>query len=92
MNYTYFLIILQMFKTTRNILIANMAVSDLLLCLFTMPLTMLDLIHNYWPLGENQVYCTEHSLHRINRLTGSCSISLFHYRLSFFIHAEVAVN
>ena len=44
-----------MLKTTRNILIANMAMSDLLLCLFTMPLTMLDLIHNYWPLGKDQV-------------------------------------
>ena len=44
-----------MLKTTRNILIANMAMSDLLLCLFTMPLTMLDLIHNYWPLGADQV-------------------------------------
>ena len=47
-----------MFKTTRNILIANMALSDLLLCMFTMPLTMLDLIHNYWPLGEEQVLLT----------------------------------
>ena len=45
----------QMLKTTRNILIANMAMSDLLLCLFTMPLTMLDLIHNYRPLGADQV-------------------------------------
>jgi hypothetical protein len=45
---------MQLFKTTRNILIANMAISDLFLCLFTMPLTMLDLIHNYWPLEEIQ--------------------------------------
>ena len=47
-----------MFKTTRNILIATMALSDLLICLFTMPLTMLDLIHNYWSLGEEQVLAT----------------------------------
>ena len=44
-----------MLKTTRNILIANMALSNIFLCLFTMPLTMLDLIHNYWPLGSGQV-------------------------------------
>ena len=48
-------LICQLFKTTRNILIANMALSDILLCVFTMPLTMLDLIHNYWPLGSGQV-------------------------------------
>ena len=45
----------QMLKTTRNILIANLALSNIFLCLFTMPLTMLDLIHNYWPLGSGQV-------------------------------------
>ena len=44
-----------MLKTTRNILIANLALSNIFLCLFTMPLTMLDLIHNYWPLGYGQV-------------------------------------
>ena len=44
-----------MLKTTRNILIANLALSNIFLCLFTMPLTMLDLIHNYWPLGSGQV-------------------------------------
>jgi hypothetical protein len=44
-----------MLKTTRNILIANLALSNILLCLFTMPLTLLDLIHNYWPLGSGQV-------------------------------------
>ena len=50
-----------MLKTTRNILIANLALSNIFLCLFTMPLTMLDLIHNYWPLGEEQVLATAKS-------------------------------
>ena len=44
----------KLLKTTRNILIANIAVADILLCLFTMPLSMLDMVHNYWPLGSGQ--------------------------------------
>ena len=36
-------------------MIANIAVSDILLCVFTMPLSLLDMIHNYWPLGSGQV-------------------------------------
>ena len=47
--------------TTRNILIANLSISNILLCLFTMPLTMLDLIHTFWPMDSSQViiiqYC-----------------------------------
>ena len=46
---------MQLLKTPRNILIANIAVSDILLCVFTMPLSLLDMIHNYWPLGSGQV-------------------------------------
>ena len=30
--------------TTRNIFIANLAISDILLCSFTMPLTLVDLL------------------------------------------------
>ena len=45
----------QLLRTPRNILIANIAVSDILLCVFTMPLSLLDMIHNYWPLGSGQV-------------------------------------
>ena len=45
----------QLLKTPRNILIANIALSDILLCVFTMPLSLLDMIHNYWPLGSGQV-------------------------------------
>jgi hypothetical protein len=41
--------------TTRNIFIANLAVSDIFLCAFTMPLTLVDLITKYWTLGPDQV-------------------------------------
>ena len=41
--------------TTRNIFIANLALSDIFLCAFTMPLTLVDLITKFWTLGENQV-------------------------------------
>ena len=43
----------QVMLTTRNVFIANLAVSDLLLCTFTMPLTLLDLLTKYWPLGPD---------------------------------------
>ena len=45
----------QMLKTSRNIVIALMAGSGLLLCMLTMPLTLLDLIHDWWPIGSSQV-------------------------------------
>ena len=41
--------------TTRNVFIANLAISDILLCAFTMPFTLVDVISNYWALGFNQV-------------------------------------
>ena len=39
--------------TSQNVFIANLALSDLLLCTLTMPLTLLDLLTKYWPLGPN---------------------------------------
>ena len=44
-----------MLLTPRNIFIANLALSNLLLCVFTMPLTLADLLTKYWPLGEDMV-------------------------------------
>ena len=41
--------------TTRNIFIANMAVSDILLCSFTMPFTLMDILTKYWTFGQNMV-------------------------------------
>ena len=45
----------QVMRTTRNIFIVNMAVSGVLLCSFTMPLTLVDLLYKYWALGTDQV-------------------------------------
>jgi len=42
-------------RSTRNIFIVNMAVSGVLLCSFTMPLTLVDLLYKYWVLGTDQV-------------------------------------
>ena len=42
-------------KTTRNIFILNLAISDLILCMLTIPLTMMDLLYYYWPGGAEQV-------------------------------------
>ena len=47
--------LLQMPVTTRNVFIANLALSDLLLCCFTMPVTLADLVTLYWPLGPDKV-------------------------------------
>ena len=44
----------QRLTTTRNVLLANMALSNLALCVFTMPLTLLDMLHHYWPLASGQ--------------------------------------
>ena len=41
--------------TARNIFIANMAISDILLCSFTMPFTLLDVITKHWSFGHNMV-------------------------------------
>lgn len=39
-------------RTARNLFIINMAVSDLTVCLLTMPLTMQKLIHHTWKYGD----------------------------------------
>ena len=41
--------------TPRNIFIANLALSDLFLCTFTMPLTLMDLLNKYWTWGQDMV-------------------------------------
>ncbi|KAF2357866.1 G protein-coupled receptor rhodopsin-like [Trinorchestia longiramus] len=38
-------------RTARNLLLFNLAVSDVLLCVLTMPLTLLELVTQHWPLG-----------------------------------------
>ncbi|XP_059469619.1 neuropeptide F receptor [Neocloeon triangulifer] len=44
-------------RTARNLFIVNLAVSDLLLCLVTMPLTLMEVLTTYWPLGTHDLPC-----------------------------------
>lgn len=44
-------------RTARNMFILNLAISDLLLCLVTMPLTLMEILTRYWPLGHNAFIC-----------------------------------
>ncbi|KAL0277525.1 UNVERIFIED_CONTAM: hypothetical protein PYX00_004776 [Menopon gallinae] len=44
-------------RTARNMFILNLAISDLLLCLVTMPLTLMEILTRYWPLGHNSFFC-----------------------------------
>ena len=39
--------------TPRNIFITVLAISDILLCTFVMPLTAVDVLRNFWPFGPN---------------------------------------
>ncbi|KAL3183166.1 hypothetical protein MRX96_006935 [Rhipicephalus microplus] len=38
-------------RTARNLLIVNLAAADLLLCLFTMPFSLVEIALKIWPLG-----------------------------------------
>ena len=40
-------------RTGRNVYIINLAISDLLLCLFTMPFSLVEIALKFWPLGKN---------------------------------------
>ena len=51
------LISLQLLGSAQNILILNLAVSNVLLCVVTMPLNLVNIIHNFWVLGGGQVSC-----------------------------------
>jgi len=42
-------------RTPRNAFIINLAVSDILLCLVTMPLTLVEIVNDHWPLGPDSV-------------------------------------
>lgn len=44
-------------RTARNLFILNLAISDLLLCLVTMPLTLVEILSKYWPLGRQPIVC-----------------------------------
>ncbi|GIX73185.1 neuropeptide F receptor [Caerostris darwini] len=38
-------------RTARNVFIINLAISDLILCLFTMPFSLVEITMKFWPLG-----------------------------------------
>ncbi|XP_070137717.1 neuropeptide F receptor isoform X2 [Drosophila bipectinata] len=44
-------------RTARNLFILNLAISDLLLCLVTMPLTLMEILSKYWPFGSCSILC-----------------------------------
>ncbi|XP_020716479.1 neuropeptide F receptor isoform X2 [Ceratitis capitata] len=44
-------------RTARNLFILNLAISDLLLCVITMPITLLEILSKYWPFGMIEVLC-----------------------------------
>ncbi|XP_054089903.1 neuropeptide F receptor isoform X3 [Zeugodacus cucurbitae] len=44
-------------RTARNLFILNLAISDLLLCVITMPITLLEILSKYWPFGMFEVIC-----------------------------------
>lgn len=39
-------------RTPRNLFILNLAISDLTLCLITMPFTLIEIAYKYWTLGK----------------------------------------
>mgnify|MGYP001953104572 CR=1 FL=1 len=42
-------------RTARNVFIVNLAVSDLMLCLITMPLTLIEILYLTWQFGNIEV-------------------------------------
>lgn len=44
-------------QTPRNMFIVNLAISDLLLCTVTMPLTLMEILAKFWPLGDHAFVC-----------------------------------
>ncbi|CAH1111132.1 unnamed protein product [Psylliodes chrysocephalus] len=44
-------------RTPRNMFIVNLAVADLLLCTITMPLTLMEILTKYFPLGNSLFIC-----------------------------------
>ena len=68
-------------RLLRHALIVNLAFSDILLCLLTMPLTLMQLVTLYWPLGRWEFMC---------RLT--CSLEAVSIFVSTLTIAAIAVD
>ena len=68
-------------RNLRQVLLVNLAVSDLLLCLITMPSTLMEIVTFSWPLGNSQFLC---------KLTGSIqAVSVF---VSTMTIAAIAID
>ena len=39
-------------RTSRNLFIINLAISDLLLCFFTIPFSLVEISVKFWPFGK----------------------------------------
>ena len=48
-------------RTARNVYVVNLAISDLMLCLITMPLTLIEILFLTWQFGNNEVGFTFYS-------------------------------
>merc|ERR1712038_1417082 len=44
-------------RTARNVFIVNLAISDLMLCLITMPLTLVEILYQTWQFGDYPAAC-----------------------------------
>ncbi|XP_040565594.1 neuropeptide F receptor [Lepeophtheirus salmonis] len=44
-------------RTARNVYVVNLAISDLMLCLITMPLTLVEILYLTWQFGNIEVAC-----------------------------------
>ncbi|CAB4060485.1 NPFR [Lepeophtheirus salmonis] len=44
-------------RTARNVFIVNLAISDLMLCLITMPLTLVEILYQTWQFGDYPLAC-----------------------------------
>jgi uncharacterized protein (DUF2062 family) len=42
-------------RSFRNVFVVNLAISDLMLCLITMPLTLIEILYVTWQFGNIEV-------------------------------------
>ena len=68
-------------RTARNVFIVNLAVSDLMLCLITMPLTLVEILYMTW-----QVSCI------IDRQCSSIFIQQLYLNVRLFIGKSLTIN
>jgi len=63
-------------RTARNVFIGNLAVSDLCLCVVTMPLTLVEVVYQRWHWGATPLLChLQYPLQTVFVVISSLSIS-----------------